>query len=100
MSADDRRRTNLTAALGFLRLPPTEPEPQLLHRLLDTWSGIGLVAVGSKRQGLRLSLTHIAGGEWRSVFVGDSLLLAPRGLGVAPWQAVQQSGLGGQGRGG
>jgi hypothetical protein len=34
------------------------------------------------------------------VFVGDSLLLAPRGLGVAPWQAVQQSGLGGQGRGG
>jgi hypothetical protein len=36
MSADDRRRANLTAALGFLRLAPTEPELQLLHRWLDT----------------------------------------------------------------
>jgi hypothetical protein len=26
---------NLRAALGFLRLPPAEPELQLLHRWLD-----------------------------------------------------------------
>jgi hypothetical protein len=29
----------LRAALGFLRLPPTEPELQVLHRWLDTWAG-------------------------------------------------------------
>jgi hypothetical protein len=38
-----RRLANLGAALGFLRLPPTEPELRLLHRSLDSWSGIGLI---------------------------------------------------------
>ena len=39
----DRRLATLRAALGFLRLPPTEPELRLLHRWLDTWSGVGLI---------------------------------------------------------
>ncbi len=44
----------------------TESSPRLnsctfeLHRWLDTWSGIGLIAVGVERQGYRLSLSHIA----------------------------------------
>jgi hypothetical protein len=91
---DGPRLRNLRAALAFLRLPPTEPELRLLHRWLDTWTGIGLITVGVERQGLRLSLSHIADDEWRAVFMGENALLAPRGFGVAPtpWRAVQLAG--------
>jgi hypothetical protein len=84
------RRALLTVALGFLRLPPRAPELRLLHRWLDSWTGVGLIAVGAERQGLRLSLSHIAAGEWRAQFMGNSLA-APKGFGVAqtPWGAVQ-----------
>ena len=54
MSRDDSRHANLRATLGFLRLPPTEPELQLLHRWLDTWNGVGLITVGVERLGPRL----------------------------------------------
>jgi hypothetical protein len=93
MSADDRRRANLTAALGFLRLPPTEPELRLPHRWLDSWTGVGLITVGVERHGMRLSLSHIAEDEWRAMFMDDNARLAPRGFGVAPtpWRAVQQA---------
>ena len=93
MSCDDSRRANLRATLGFLGLPPTEPELQLLHRWLDNWTGVGLITVGVERRGMRLSLSHIADGEWRAVFMGENALLAPRGFGVAstPWRAVQRA---------
>ena len=86
----DRRLATLRAALAFLRLPVRAPELQLLHRWLDTWTGLGLVVVGVERQGLRFSLSHIAAGEWRAYFMG-SPMLAPAGFGVAatPWRAVQ-----------
>jgi hypothetical protein len=45
---DGPRLRNLRAALAFLRLPPTEPELQLLHRWLDTWTGVGLITVRQK----------------------------------------------------
>jgi hypothetical protein len=87
-----QRRANLRAALAFLRLPPTEPELQLLHRWLDNWTGVGLITAGVERQGMRLSLSNIADEEWRAVFMGENALLAPRGFGVAatPWRAVQR----------
>jgi hypothetical protein len=47
----DRRLATLRAALGFLHLPPRAPELRLLHRWLDSWTGIGLIAVGLHRQG-------------------------------------------------
>ena len=72
----------LHATLGFLQIPPTEPELRLLHRWLDTWEGVGLITVGVERHGLRLSLSHIADGEWRCMFMGDTLISA-RGFGVA-----------------
>jgi hypothetical protein len=89
-----QRRANLRATLGFLRLPPTEPELQLLHRWLDNWTGVGLITVGVERHGMRLSPSHIADKEWRAVFMGENALLAPRGFGVAPtpWRAVQRAG--------
>jgi len=61
---DDRRRLLLRAALGFLRLPATELDLVMLHRWLDTWTGVGLITVGVERHGMRLSLSHIADDEW------------------------------------
>jgi hypothetical protein len=87
------RLANLRAALAFLRLPPTEPELELLHRTFDNWHGLGVVTVGVERLGYRLSVSHVAEGEWRAYFTGDNQKLAPVGYGVAstPWTAVQQA---------
>jgi hypothetical protein len=86
----DRRLPILRAALGFLELPPRAPELRLLHTWLDTWTGVGLITVGVERLGYRLSLSHIAEGEWRANFSGHALF-APAGFGVAPtpWAATQ-----------
>jgi hypothetical protein len=86
-----KRAANLRAALGFLRLPSSAPELNLLHRWLDSWSGLGLITVGVERQGYRLSLSHITECEWRAVFMRDNPMLAPEGFGVAstPWRAVR-----------
>jgi len=64
----------------------------LVHRWLDTWTGLGLVVVGVERQGPRLSLSHIGEDEWRVYFM-SSPLFAPEGFGVAktPWQAVPRA---------
>ncbi len=85
-------RRNLSAALGFLQVKPTEPELQMLHRWLDTWEGLGLVTVGVERLGYRLSLSHIAEGEWRAQFSAHPMW-ASAGYGAAatPWQAVQRA---------
>jgi hypothetical protein len=73
----DARIRRLRAALGFLQLPPAEPELRLLHHWLDTWAGVGLIIVGVERHGMRLSLSHVADGEWRAYFTGDNPKLAP-----------------------
>ena len=88
----DRRLASLRAALGFLQLAARVPELRLLHRWLDTWTGLGLVVVGVERQGLRFSLSHIAEGEWRATFMAHPMFAAA-GFGVAktPWQAVQMA---------
>jgi hypothetical protein len=84
------RVATLRAALGFLQLPPRAPELRLLHRWLDSWQGVGLIAVGVERQGYRFSLSHIAEGEWRAQFSAHPLC-ASAGYGVAatPWKATQ-----------
>ena len=92
MSRDDSRLANLHATLGFLRLPPTEPELQLLHRWLDNWTGVGLITVGVERLGPRLRLTHLEENEWRASFESNARF-APDGFRVAatPWGAVQRA---------
>jgi hypothetical protein len=86
----DHRLTTLRAALGFLELPLRAPELHLLHRWLDSWVGVGLITVGVERLGYRLSLSHIAEGEWRAQFSAHPMW-ASMGYGVAPtpWRAVQ-----------
>jgi len=87
---DDQRRANLRAALAFLSLPATEPELQVLHRCFDNWHGLGMITVGVERLGYRMSLSHIAEGEWRARFDAHPRW-ASVGYGVAatPWRAVQ-----------
>jgi len=88
-----RRRALLTAALGFPRLRWRELAPPVaatLTRWLDSWTGLGLVAVGMARQGYRLHLTNIDEGVWRATF-SRSAAFAHDGFGAAstPWGAVQ-----------
>ena len=85
-----RRRSLLTAALAALRVNALEPELALIHRWLDSWSGLGLVAAGMERQGYRLHLTNVEPGMWRATFSGHPMISA-HGFGTAPepWQAVQ-----------
>jgi hypothetical protein len=86
----NRRLADLRAALGFLQLAPRAPELRLLHRWLDTWTGLGLIVVGVERQGLRFSLSHIGEDEWRAQFSAHPMW-ASVGYGVAetPWPVVQ-----------
>ena len=92
LAPDRHREANLRAALGFLQLKSKAPELTLLHRWLDTWTGVGLIAVGVERQGLRFSLSHVTEGEWRARFMNHPMF-APEGYGVAPtpWRAVQRA---------
>ena len=84
------------AALGFLQLPPRAPELRLLHRWLDSWSGLGLIVGGMQRQGFQVSLGEHGAGQWIGVFYrghGGHELVAAAGTAQAttPWQAVQQA---------
>jgi ATP dependent DNA ligase domain len=63
---------NLVAALGFLQIDSRAPGLQLLHQWLDNWTGVGLITVGVERLGYRLSLSHIAEGEWRGAVLRAS----------------------------
>jgi hypothetical protein len=52
---------NLRAALALLRLPATERELQLLHRWLDSWTGVGLITVGSSASATGCRRGRVAG---------------------------------------
>ncbi len=88
----DQRLANLRATLGFLQLQPTEPELQLLHRWLDSWSDIGLIVRGMARQGWDLQLTAYGDGYWRATFFVTGMAHSVFGGSaweLTPWRAVQ-----------
>ena len=90
----DRRHALLIAALGFLQLPPRAPERRLLHRWLDSWTGIGHVVIGMERMGFRVSVKKYGDGEgsWVASFNKDVATSADGfGSGLTPWRAVQQA---------
>jgi hypothetical protein len=66
----DQRGQLLRAALGFAGLPRPSYDLPLwaLRTWLDSWSGIGHVAVGMARQGYDLQLTRYDERGWRASF--------------------------------
>ncbi|HEX9820823.1 MAG TPA: hypothetical protein VGD07_14570 [Methylomirabilota bacterium] len=64
----DARGRFLRAALGFVTLPaaPRHPALDALHRYLDSWRGVGVVAAGMARQDFDLQLTRYAERGWRA----------------------------------
>jgi hypothetical protein len=91
----DRRLPALRAALAFLQLQVQAPELRLLHRWLDSWSGLGLIVAGMTRQGFQLGLDQRTG-AWLAVFYrgsGGHTPIRPAGTAQAstPWAAVQRA---------
>jgi hypothetical protein len=94
MDLAERLRSWLHVTLGFLQLPPRAPELQLLHRWLDTWAGIGLIAVGLHRQGWDLQLTQYGDGHWRATFYVTGAahsIVGGSAWEPTPWRAVQRA---------
>jgi len=93
----DHRARLLLVTLGFLRLEGQLPPALLtLHRWLDTWRGIGHLAVGMARQGYDLQLTRYDDRGWRATYFASGMEHSPTSAtGTAwertPWRAVQQA---------
>ncbi len=96
-STTDKRRALLTAALGALRVRNLDaPELRLVHALLDSWRGIGLIVVGMARHGFQVSLGDHGSGQWIAVFYRGSggqerITAAGTAQAATPWEAVQHA---------
>src|SRR5436190_23103006 len=66
----DQRRALLVAALAAVRVKSHEPELLLVHALLDSWRGLGLITAGMRRHGYDLSLTATTTAGGRPSFTG------------------------------
>ena len=92
----DRRGRLMLATLGFLRLQGQLPVIHALHRCLDSWRGIGHVAVGMVRQGYDLQLTRYDEQGWRATFYASDMEHSVTSATASawertPWRAVQQA---------
>jgi hypothetical protein len=90
----DQRGQFLRAALGFVGLPSNDHALHVLRSWLDSWSGIGRVAVGMARQGYDLQLTRYDERGWRATFYTTGMEHSPTsatgtGRERTPWHAVQ-----------
>jgi len=86
----------MRAALGFAGLPRPSYDRSLwaLRSWLDSWSGIGHVAVGMARQGYDLQLTRYDEKGWRATFYTTGMEHSPTsaigtGWERTPWHAAQ-----------
>jgi len=96
----DQRGRLLRAALGFAGLPRPSYDRSLwaLRTWLDSWPGIGRVAVGMARQGYDLQLTRYDERGWRATFYTSGMEHSPTSAtGSAfepmPWRAIQGAAL-------
>ena len=92
----DHRGRLLRAAVGFAgcSLPSYDRALHALRSWLDSWSGIGHVAVGMARQGYDLQLTRYDEKGWRATFYTTGMEHSPTsamgtGWERTPWRAVQ-----------
>ncbi|PYM97039.1 MAG: hypothetical protein DME04_00120 [Candidatus Rokuibacteriota bacterium] len=94
----DQRGQLLRAALGFAGLPRPSYDLSLwaLRSWLDSWDGIGHVAVGMARQGHDLQLTRYDERGWRATFYASGIEHSPTsatgtGWERTPWHATQRA---------
>ena len=75
----DQRGQLLVAALGFAgcSMPSYDRALHALRSWLDSWSGIGHVAVGMARQGYDLQLTRYDEKGWRATFYTTGMEHSP-----------------------
>jgi hypothetical protein len=97
----DQRGRLLRAALGFAGLsrPPYDHALAVLQIWLDSWAGIGRIAVGMHRQGFDLQLTQYDERGWRATFYTTGMEHSPTSAtGTAwertPWHATQRAAWG------
>jgi hypothetical protein len=64
----DRRLSAVRAALAALLVKAQAPELALVHRWLDNWHGVSLLAVGLHRTGYDLDLRQYDDAHWRATF--------------------------------
>jgi hypothetical protein len=65
---DDRLGRLLLVTLEVARVNAERPVLTVLRSWLDSWSGIGRVAVGTAHQGFDLQLTQYDEHGWRATF--------------------------------
>ena len=94
----DQRGRLLVAAVGFATcsMPPYDRALWVLRTWLDSWAGVGHVAVGMHRQGYDLQLTQYDDRGWRATFYTTGMEHSPTGaIGTSweesPWRAVQRA---------
>ena len=95
----DQRGRLLCAAVGFAvcSLPSYDRALWALRAWLDSWSGIGHVAVGMHCQGDDLQLTQYDDRGWRATFYTTGMEHSPTSAtGTSwertPWHATQRAG--------
>ena len=91
----DQRGRLLRAAVGFAgcSMPLYDGALWPLRTWLDSWAGIGHVAVGMHRQGYDLQLTQYDDRDWRATFYTTGTEHSPTSAtGTAsertPWHAI------------
>jgi hypothetical protein len=94
----DQRGQLLRAALDFAgcSMPSYDRALWALRSWLDSWSGIGHVAVGMHRQGYDLQLTRYDDKGWRATFYTTGMEHSPTsatgtGWERTPWHATQRA---------
>jgi hypothetical protein len=94
VSAEGSSRSRLQAALAAVLVPAHAPELALVHRWLDTWSGLGAIAAGMHRAGWDLQLTEYGDGHWRATFyvTGQAhSIVGGSAWEPTAWRAVQRA---------
>jgi hypothetical protein len=87
--------SRLRAALAAVLVQAEAPELALVHRWLDNWHGVGLLAVGLHRIGYDLDLRQYGNGHWRASFYVTGLahsILGGSAWELTVWRAVQRAG--------
>ena len=90
----EQRGQLLRAAVGFAgcSMPSYDRALHALRTWLDSWAGIGHVAVGMGRQGYDLQLTRYDERGWRATFYASGMASATgTGWERAPWHATQRA---------